>query len=233
MDRVAASIGVIGDVPLSFTPCMDVSSGGVLLSLPALLAIGLLRHTREFFRLPQGYYALETIFLLLAFMALSGIKTVESLRYCAPGEWGKLLGLDRIPEARTLRRKVKTLSTGAEKWSAQLCAEWMEADPNSAGTLYVDGHVRVYHGHRTALPHHYVARQRLCQRAETDYRVNAMDSQPFFVITRTVDPGLLHVLRNDIVPRLEADVPCQPSPEELSGNPLLHRFTLVFDREGV
>ena len=232
VDRVAASIGAIGDVPLSFTPCTDVSAGGVLLSLPALLAIGLIRHTREFFRLPRGYYALETIFLLLAFMALSRIKTIESLRYCAPGEWGKLLGLDRIPEVRTLRGKIKTLSTGAEKWGAQLCAEWMEADPNSAGTLYVDGHVRVYHGHKTALPRHYIARQRLCQRAETDYWVNAMDSQPFFVITRTVDPGLLHVLRNDVVPRLEAEVPGQPSQDALSENPLLHRFSLVFDREG-
>jgi len=91
IDRVAASIGAIDTVPVSFTPCMDVPSGGVLLALPALLALGLLRHTKDFFQLKRGYYALESIFLLLAFMALSRIKTIESLRYCAPGEWGKLL----------------------------------------------------------------------------------------------------------------------------------------------
>jgi hypothetical protein len=107
MDRVAASIGAVRNVPVVFTPCMDVPSGGVLLALCALLAVGLLRHTRAFFRLPGGYYTLEGIFLLLAFMALSRIKTIESLRYCAPGEWGKLLGLDRIPEVRTLRGKIK------------------------------------------------------------------------------------------------------------------------------
>jgi len=28
------------------------------------------------------------------------------LRYCAPGEWGKLLGLDRIPEVKTIREKI-------------------------------------------------------------------------------------------------------------------------------
>lgn len=117
------------------------------------------------------------------------------------------------------------------KWSARLCADWMESDPESAGTLYIDGHVRVYHGYKTTLPRHYVARQRLCLRAETDYWVNAMDSQPFFVITKTVDPGLLQVLRNDIVPRLMEEVPGQPL-EQLSENPLLHRFTLIFDREG-
>jgi len=38
-------------------------------------------------------------------MALTRFKAIESLRYCALGEWGKLLGLDRIPEARTLRSK--------------------------------------------------------------------------------------------------------------------------------
>jgi len=107
----------------------------------------------------------------------------------------------------------------------------MEADPQSAGTLYIDGHVRVYHGQRTALPRHYVARERLCLCAETDYWVNAMDSQPFFVITKTVDPGLLCTLREDIVPRLEAEIPGQPW-QQLSENPLLHRFTMVFDREG-
>jgi hypothetical protein len=59
-----------------------------------------------------------------------------------------------------------------------------------------------------------------------------MDSQPFFVITKTVDPGLLQTLRYDIVPRLMAEVPGQPSSEQLSENPLMHRFTVVFDREG-
>jgi hypothetical protein len=232
MDRVAASMGAISNVPVVFTPCMDVPSGGVLMGLPALLTMGLLRHAREFFQLPAGYYGLETIFLLLAFMALSRIKTIESLRYRAPGEWGKLLGLDRIPEVRTLRGKIRMLSAGAEKWSSRLCAEWMESDPESAGTLYIDGHVRVYHGYKTALPRHYIARQRLCLRAEADYWVNAMDSPPFFVITKTVDPGLLHILRDNIVPQLMAEVPAQPSLEQLSENPFLHRFTLVFDREG-
>lgn len=234
LDRVAASIGALDTVPVTFASCMDVPSGGVLLALPALLAIGLLRHAKDFFQLKRGYYALESIFLLLALMALSRIKTIESLRYYAPGEWGKLLGLDRIPEARTLRRKVKDLAVGdnPRKWSARLCAAWMEADPESAGTLYIDGHVRVYHGHKTALPRHYVARERLCQCAETDYWVNAMDGQPFFVITKTVDPGLLRTLRDDIVPRLRAGIPGQPSWEHLSKDPLLHRFTMVFDREG-
>ena len=48
--------------------------------------------------------------MLMAFMALARLKSVESLRYCAPGEWGKLLGLDQVPEVRTLRNKIRLLS---------------------------------------------------------------------------------------------------------------------------
>ena len=73
--------------------------------LPALLALGLLASSERFFQLPKGYYGLDSLLLLLAFMALARLKSIESLRYCAPGEWGKLLGLDRVPEVRTLRQE--------------------------------------------------------------------------------------------------------------------------------
>ena len=232
--RVAASIGELEAVAPDFQPALDVPNGGVLLALPALLAVGLLESTGRYFELPKGYYALDSLFLLLAFMALARRKSIESLRYCAPGEWGKLLGLDRVPEVRTLRNKLQLLARDErpEHWSAELCKRWMEAAPEQAGTLYIDGHVRVYTGHQTQLPRHYVARQRLCLRATTDYWVNAMDGQPFFVVNQAVDPGLIQVIEQDILPRLDEEVPGQPSEAGLEADPLLHRFTLVFDREG-
>ena len=90
-------------------------------------------------------------------MALTRLKSIEALRYWAPGEWGKLLGLDRIPEARTLRNKVQLLShdNQAKGWSAELCSYWMESASEQAGVLYIDGHVRVYNGHQTQLPKHH------------------------------------------------------------------------------
>jgi hypothetical protein len=108
----------------------------------------------------------------------------------------------------------------------------MEAEPESAGVFYADGHVRIYHGKLTALPRRYIARQRLCLRGTTDYWVNAMDGRPFFVVTRSVDPGLLGVLREEIIPRLEKEAPGQPSESALATDPLLSRFCMVFDREG-
>ena len=233
--RVAASAGALeSPVTPEFQPALDVPNGGVLFALPALLALGLLKTTGRFFELPKGYYGPKSLFLLLAFMALSRLKSIESLRYCAPGEWGNLLGLDRVPEVRTLRRKIRLLSEDdrPEQWSAALCRGWMEAAPEHAGTLYIDGHVRVYNGHQTKLPRHYVARQKLCLRATSDYWVNAMDGQPFFVVHQAVDPGMIKVIEQDILARLDRDVPNQPGAAALAADPLRHRFTLVFDREG-
>ena len=58
-DRVLASIGGSGSaVQTCFERCEDVRSGGVLLTIPALLCCGLLRHCERFFNLPKGYYSL-------------------------------------------------------------------------------------------------------------------------------------------------------------------------------
>ena len=74
----------------------------------------------------------------------------------------------------------------------------MAEAPEEAAVLYIDGHVRVYHGTAKNLPKHYVARQRLCLTATADYWVNAMDGQPFFVVSQAVDPGLLQVMERDL-----------------------------------
>lgn len=235
MERVAASLGELdGGAITEFKEVKDVPNGGVLFALPALLTNGLLKHINDFFSLPKGFYNMVQIFLLLGFMALSRIKSIEQLRYKSPGEWGKILGLDRIPEVRTLRKKVTHITkTGkVEAWSGTLSKEWMEADPEAAGVLYIDGHVRVYHGKQTKLPRRFVSRQRLCLRGMTDYWVNDQQGQPFFVISTPFTSGLLAMLKNEIVPRLEKDIPNQPTQAELDQDENLHRFVLVFDREG-
>ena len=234
MGRVLASLGELNAVEPEFRCTYDVPNAGVLFALPALLATGLLKYTEQFFKLPKGYYGLDSLFILLAFMALSRVKSIESLRYNAPGEWGNIIGLDRIPEVRTLREKIHHLSDEekSQQWGNELCQYWMNNAPEEACTLYIDGHVRVYNGKQTRLPRHYVARQKLCLRATSDYWVNAMDGQPFMVINQVVDPGLIQVLEKEIVPKLDELVPNQPDQVALKNNPLLHRFTLVFDREG-
>lgn len=233
-DRIASSLGGLGPVSPQLQSNIDIMNGGVLFALPALLLNGLLDQTEKYFQLPNGYYGAYSIFLLLAFAALARYKSIEALRHVPPGEWGKLIGLDRIPEARTLREKIDLLTQNnqSKEWGANLCKQWMVNTPTDATTIYVDGHVRVYNGSQTNLPRHYVAREKLCARGVCDYWVNAKDGQPFFYISKPVDPGLVKVLENDIVPELERLIPNQPSQEELQAHPKKHRFTLIFDRAG-
>src|SRR6266571_6399135 len=127
MERVAAAMGALEAAPVVFEAAQDVPQGGVLLALPALLVMGLLRHSPQY-KLPPGFYDLKGVFLLLALMALARVTSLEQLRYQAAGEWGNLLGLDRIPEVRTLREKVKLLCAEqgrAAQWNAALAQEWI------------------------------------------------------------------------------------------------------------
>jgi hypothetical protein len=106
----------------------------------------------------------------------------------APGEWEHLLGLDRIPEVRTLREKLEILCRQAGQaiqWNTLLAKEWMSAQRQGELVFYVDGHVRVYSGDLTALPRHYVARERLCLRGTTDYWINCSPGSALWMRIRT------------------------------------------------
>jgi hypothetical protein len=235
LDRVAASLGLLpGGAPTKFEPCRDVPLGGVMCALPALAQNGLFRHLSTCFPSLGGYYTTVQVMTLLGYMALCRIKTVEQLQYQPPGELGKLLGLDRVPEVRCLRYKLTALTAeeGPQIWAGLLSRDWLEAAPELAGALYVDGHVRLYHGQLTKLPPRYVARQKLCLRGTTDYWTCDALGQPFFVVERPIDHGLLEVLRNEVVPRLLNEVPHQPTQTELDADLYRHRFVLLFDREG-
>ena len=54
LERVAAAMGELEAAPIVFQAARDIPGGGVLLALPALLAVGLLRHSAEFYALPAG-----------------------------------------------------------------------------------------------------------------------------------------------------------------------------------
>jgi transposase len=238
IERVLAALGKLPEgASTQFEFCRDVSYGGLLCALPALAANGLFRHLHTTFPTLSGYYSTLHVMLLLAYMALCRIRTVEQLQYESPGELGKLMGLDRVPEVRCLRHKLKQLSqaqgeNAPDIWAGLLSKDWMEDEPEIAGTLYVDGHVRLYHGKKTELPRRYVSRQRLCLRGTTDYWVNDALGQPYFSIERAIDHGLLEAIESEIVPRLLNDVPGQPTQEQLEAERYRNRFLLIFDREG-
>ena len=233
-ERTAAAMGLADCATTRFEMGSDISLGGLLAGLPALCANGLFSGIGKHLNLPQGFYSTLHILLTLGFMALARIRRPEGLRNQPPGELGKVVGLDRIPEVRTLREKISVLAkTGDPRaWMQELSATWMAEDPEEAGYLYIDGHVRVYHGDQATLPRRFVSREKLCLRGTTDYWINDAIGRPFFVVSKAVTDGLAAALLQDIVPELIKTVPKQPSAEELERDPCLHRFILVFDREG-
>lgn len=91
--RLAASVGELDAVAPDFTPALDVPNGGLLCALPALLAVGLLDDVEQHLELPKGYYGLDSLLLLLAFLALgSGCPTLSRCatapRASGASSWG-------------------------------------------------------------------------------------------------------------------------------------------------
>jgi hypothetical protein len=218
--------------PVEFENQVDLQYGGLLVTLPALIACGILRGISRF-DLSKIYYTTAQIFLSLAFMVMLRVKQLEQSRLVSCGELGRCLGMDRTPCVQTLRNRLNDFTdvSDAGEWSLELSRYWMKED-DIDGVLYVDGHVNIYYGKSVYMPERYVSRMRLCLSGSTDYWVNGAIGQPYFVVHKTVNEGIIKTITNDIIPELDISIPNQPTEEQLAENPLLHRYMLVFDREG-
>ncbi len=205
----------------------------MLLALPALIESGLLSFL-DVFRFSEGYYSLKSILMTLSFCFLLRVKSVEKISSESPGELGKVIGLDRIPEVKTLRNKMDDLSKEGQskQWLRQLSRFWMVTAPGLAGILYIDGHESPYFGKNNKLPRRYISRLKLAHRGTTDYWVCDCLGQPFFSISKSISGSMIEVIKTDIIPRLKQDVPGQPTEQELALDKYLHKFMVVYDREG-
>ena len=235
--RMLASAGLMTEAqPVFAAPAHGVAHGGVLAALPMLLRAGLLGAANRLFRLPDGFYGLTTILLFVAFMTLARVRNPESLRYQAPGEWGAILGLDRCPETKTLRRKIRLLTSAehtVRDWQSALARTWATEHDDDWATLAVDGHVKVYTGRNGRLPKHFVARQKLCMPASVSYWINALGGTPLLCLHKALDPKLIKALEQDVVPHLmQLGVVPEAAPDLTRPDAGVPALTLVFDREG-
>ena len=230
-ERVLASTGQIQQRTTVFEHHNSVMNAGVLLALPALISQGLLHAQQIYKPLSKGYYGFVHILLLLAYMALSRIKNPEQLKTCPPGELGKIMGIDRVPEVKCLREKISQIVTQnkAEEFERYLSEEWISRE--ECVYFYIDGHVRVYNGYKANLSKKYVSRQKLCLAGTTEYWVNDEKGLPFMVFTGELNERLKDAIENHIVPALIEDTQSFIDEEQLKNNTLLPRFSLVFDRE--
>ena len=235
--RTLASAGLLTEATPRFAePAHAVARGGVLAALPMLLCEGLLGAANRLFRLPAGGYGLSTILLFVACMTLARVRNPEALRYQAPGEWGAILGLDRCPEPKTLRRKLRLLASAehtVRDWQAELARSWASEHDDDWATLAVDGHVKVYAGRNGRLPKHFVARQKLCLPASVSYWINALGGAPLLCLHQALDPKLVKALEHDVVPHLlQLGVIPEAAPDLTGPDAEVPSLTLVFDREG-
>lgn len=220
LDRLMAYLGLLEDAAPRFRSERAVPRAGVLLAVAPLLASGVFECAQDIYgTLAPAFYGLRTSLLAMLLMALLRIKCPEALKEHSPGALGCILGLDRAPEVKTLRRKLARLAAvgRATDFGRALAERRIAQHGQALGFLYVDGHVRVYHGKHT-LPKAFVPQRRLAVPATTDYWVNDQHGDPLFVVTAEANAGLVKML-----PVVLQEI------RKLIGK---RRVTVVFDRGG-
>src|SRR5450756_2032852 len=212
-DRVAARFGDLVEASVVITEGAQLPLAGLLLALPALEMTGLLPVAAETFPpMRKGFYGLRVTLLMGVFLALLREPRAEAATRIRPTDLGRMLGLDRAPEVKTLRRKLGELA-GYGKGAALQAAlgrHHAGARPDAVGFLYLDGHVRVYTGTRE-LPKTHIARMRIAGPATEETWVGDADGDPVMVITAAPSQSLAAELAR-LLPDLRAiigpDRPC-------------------------
>lgn len=219
LDRFFASQGELTDAAPLFASGQNLPWMGVLLAIPALVESGLLTEARRLYGdIGPAFYGLRTSLVTVVLLSLLRIKRPEHLKEFAPSDLGRVLGLDRAPEVKTLRRKLHRLADGpAEALLLAVAKRRAHAREDALAWLYVDGHVRVYSG-KERLPMAHVTRMRISMPATQDMWVHDGDGRPVLFVTQEAHPSLATALP----PMLEAA-------REVAGD---RRVTVVFDRGG-
>jgi hypothetical protein len=224
-DRALAITGTQPYAASLFDTQESVLNAGVLFSIPALIAQGLNHFFKILNPLPSGFYGLHHIILTLCFMTLCRIKNPEQLKKNSPGEFGKLLGLDRIPEVKHFRTKLRQITDQSkmDEVYTELFQDWVEDLPELF--FYVDGHVTVYHGEEANLPKRFVSRQKLCLPGSAEFWVNDEKGLPLMVIHGEITDKIKNAIEK-IIPKILKDTGLKIELD--SQDPT---FTIVMDRE--
>src|SRR5216684_3479372 len=221
IDRLLAAMGLLDDALPVFSRAQNLPRAGVLLAIPALVASGLLSTAEKIYgSLGPAFYGLRTTLVAYVLLALLRIPRPEALKEYPPGELGQIVGLDRMPEVKTLRRKLARLASlkGSRRLGREIARQRIAERGKVLGFLYIDGHVRAYHG-KHVISKAYVTRMHLAAPATTDYWVNDQRGDPLFVVTADANAAMTKML-----------TPILTEVRQLLG-PRRHS-TIVFDRGG-
>src|SRR5450759_1287541 len=220
-DRALARLGFLQDAAPLFGDHQELPRAGVLLAVPALQAHGGLEVFRRLYAsLGPAFYGLRTTVLSLVLMALLRIKRPENLKEYSPEQLGCLLGLDRMAEVKTLRRKLTLLAQqrkGRELMN-ELARLRLSQDDDRLAFLYVDGHIREYSG-KADLAKAKKAQRSVATCAATDTWLHDAEGEPLLVVASEMNAGLTQVLEAIVA-------------EAKTLAPAGRRLTVLFDRGG-
>jgi transposase len=221
-ERAAARWGLLGEgaAPV-FVPGARYPLAGLLLALPPLQAAGLLGCARQVYGgLRPGFYGLDATMLTLAFLALAGEPRAEGATRVPPAALGRILGLDRAPEVKTIRRKLAELAAAgkAAELIMALARHHAAARPDALGYLYADGHDRAYFGTRQVQKTH-VARLKFPAPATAETWVTDQHGNPVLMVVAEPSASLAGEVKR-LLPKLR----------QIAGQG--RRVTVCFDRGG-
>jgi hypothetical protein len=220
-DRALARQGLLADAVPLFADAESLPRAGVLLAVPLLVRHGLIEaFVKVYGSLQPSFYGLRTIVVTLFLAALLRIKRPEHFKEHRPEDLGAIVGLDRAPEVKTVRRKFTRLAAmgRAGELMEESARRRIAEDEDRVAFLYVDGHVREYHG-KFPLFQAKKAQRQVVTPAATDTWVHDADGEPLLVVTSQINAKLTQVLEPIL-----ADV------RRLVGSP--RRITVIFDRGG-
>ena len=220
-DRFLARQGLLADAVPLFADAEALPRAGVWLALPLLVRHNTLSIFQKIYgSLAPAFYGLRTVVVTLFLCALLRIKRPENLKEYAPRELGPLVGLDRLAEVKTLRRKLSQLAAHRQGVALMqaLAAQRLAEQGAMIAFLYVDGHVREYHG-KEPLAKAKKAQRQVATPAATDVWVNDGQGVPLLVVTLPMNEHLTLVLEPIV-----AEVQTLMCPQR--------RFTVLFDRGG-
>ena len=193
---------------------------GTALYYPALQALGLLDAATVCFQLPgAACFGVRAVFLTLFFLSLLSKTTLEAAKHLRRWEFGPLVGTERAPAVKTLRRQLAALiSQGqAGRFGALLARRWVAQGVIATAYLYIDGHMKAYTGKRK-LVECWNAQRRMPLPGVETYFVNDPQGRPLLFVTEEANASLAQAL-----PRVVAAI------REVVGE---RRFTVIFDRGG-
>ena len=203
-ERALARFGLLGEgAAPAFTPGARYPLAGLLLALPPLAQCGLLDCARQVYgRLRNGFYGLEVMLIVLVFMALLREARAEGATRIPPEALGRVLGLDRAPEVKTIRRKLAGLAAAGKAADLQLALarHHAAASPGTLGFLYTDGHTRACFGKRDIQKMH-LARLKFPGPATEETWVTGSAGDPLLVVMAQPSSSLAAQIR-DLLPAL-------------------------------